>query len=71
MFSVLTPYCWTTPQVNARNEADIVLLDDVVAVFRSGIDVHLYVVSLSFPFAFFFSINSAKEKSSLVFLFWW
>lgn len=32
-------------QVNARNEADIVLLDDVVAVFRSGADVHLYVVS--------------------------
>lgn len=31
--------------MNARNEADIVLLDDVVAVFRSGIDVHIYVVS--------------------------
>ncbi|CAM9902183.1 unnamed protein product, partial [Sphacelaria rigidula] len=34
-------------QVNARNEADIVLLDDVVAVFRSGVDVHLYVVGSS------------------------
>lgn len=32
--------------MNARSEADIVLLDDVVAVFRSGLDVHLYVVSV-------------------------
>lgn len=36
-----------TKNVNARNEADIVLLDDVVAVFRSGIDVHIYVVGSS------------------------
>lgn len=33
-------------QVNARIEADVVLLDEVVAVFRSGADVHLYVVRL-------------------------
>ncbi|CAM9203793.1 unnamed protein product, partial [Phaeothamnion confervicola] len=33
-----------TKNVNARNEADIVLLDSLVAVFRSGADVHLYVV---------------------------
>lgn len=36
----------TMIQVNARTEADVVLLDDVVAVFRSGLDVHLYVVSV-------------------------
>ena len=33
-----------TKNVNARVEADIALLDERVAVFRSGPDVHLYVV---------------------------
>eukprot|EP00904_Undaria_pinnatifida_P005218 jgi/Undpi1/1826/HiC_scaffold_12.g05213.m1 len=33
-----------TKSVHAPTEADVVLLDDVVAVFRSGLDVHLYVV---------------------------
>ena len=32
-------------KVNARSEADVVLMDEVVAVFRGGLDVHLYVVS--------------------------
>jgi Clathrin adaptor complex small chain len=36
-----------TKNVNARVEADIVLLDERVAVFRSGADVHLYVVGAS------------------------
>ncbi|CAM9544254.1 unnamed protein product [Ascophyllum nodosum] len=33
-----------TKNVNARSEADVVLMDEVVAVFRGGLDVHLYVV---------------------------
>lgn len=33
-----------TKSVNARSEADVVLLDEIVTVFRSGLDVHLYVV---------------------------
>ena len=36
-----------TKNVNARVEADIVLLDERVAVFRSGPDVHFYVVGSS------------------------
>lgn len=33
-----------TKGVNARAEADVVLLDDNVAVFRNGIDVQVFVV---------------------------
>eukprot|EP00903_Cladosiphon_okamuranus_P005965 g5889.t1 len=36
-----------TKSVHAPTEADVVLLDDVVSVFRSGLDVHLYVVGSS------------------------
>ncbi|KAG5176230.1 coatomer protein complex, zeta sub-unit [Tribonema minus] len=33
-----------TKNINARSEADVVLLEDCVAVFRSGVDIHVYVV---------------------------
>ena len=33
-----------TKNIAARSEADVVLLDGCVAVFRSGVDVHVYVV---------------------------
>mmetsp|Transcript_20232 Transcript_20232/g.29888 ORF Transcript_20232/g.29888 Transcript_20232/m.29888 type:complete len:182 (-) Transcript_20232:59-604(-) len=33
-----------TRNITARNEADIVLLENNVAIFRSGLDVHIYII---------------------------